>query len=397
MSLTTAPRRRPLVRGVAAGLVVAASGLFGAPAVSAAEDQRTVISLDPPDVGIILIPQENGELGWFAADEEHPAAAALARATELVPPEVATALAAQGGFSPQSHGVEGAVDVTYGGTLVVTLPALVDASNAEWTLELEPPDMDDPPKTFQSDAPLPADLLAVTPLGGNQFSIALPAAVAPYGDEAVLTVDRLGTTQAGTEVVIPLFYFLEFTALPPDSVSLQPTLGLFAHAVCSVSAEESCPAPTVAAGDPLDLVVPPSSLLTTFGYGQLDTAIFALESLSDEGPWESYDSETDPGLVTVHGPSSATLNVPAGAPAGPYYGLVVEGDPATGFATTFFEFEVPETPVNPGLHSDTGWVEEVREVSPASTAAVAGGALLLVGGLVTAVAVRPGRRPPLGG
>lgn len=397
MSLTTAPRRRPLVRGVAAGLVVAASGLLGAPAVSAAEEERTVIPLDPPDVGIILIPQENGELGWFAADEEHPAAAALAQATELVPPEVATALAAQGGFSTQSHGVQGAVDVTYGGTLVVTLPAPVDASNAEWTLELEPPDMDDPPKAFQSDAPLPADLLAVTPLGGNQFSIALPAAVAPYGDEAVLTVDRLGTTQAGAEVVIPLFYFLEFTALPPDSVSLAPTLGLFSHAVCSISADESCPAPTVAAGDPLDLVVPPSSLLTTFGYGQLDTAVFALESMSEEGPWESYDSETHPDLVTVRGPSSATLTVPADAPASPYFGMVVEGDPTTGFATTFFEFEIPETPVNPGLRSDTGWVEEVREVSPASTAAVAGGALLLVGGLVTAAAVRPGRRPPLGG
>lgn len=397
MSLGSAPRRRTLLRGAAVGAVVLTSGLLGVPAVSAAEDDRTVITLDPPDVGVLLIPQENGEMGWLAAGEDNPAAAAMAEATGLVPEEVAGALAAQGGSSTQSHGEEGAVDVTYGGTLVVTLPALVDASNAEWTLDLEPPDADDPPKTYQSDAPLPADLLLVTPLGGNEFSIALPAATPPYGDGAILTVDRMETTQAGTVLASPLFYFLEFTSLPPDTVSLTPSVGIFAHAVCSITAEEACPGPSVAAGEPIDLEVPPTSLLTTFGYGQLDTAVFALESASEEGPWESYDSETEPSLVTVHGPSAATMNVPAEAPSGPYYGMVVEGDPTTGFATTFFEFEVPEVAVNPGLHSDTGWVEEVREVSPGSTAAVAGGALLLVSGLVGVAAVRPVRRPPLGG
>lgn len=404
MSLTAAPRRRSLVRGAAVGAVAVASGLLGAPAVSAAEDARPVIPLDPPDAGIFLLAKENGGMyGWSAeASEDAPAAAALAQAAEIMPPEVASALGVRGNFSSQSHRTEGAVDVTHGGTLVVRLPAVVDASNAEFTLELAPPDEDDPPKTYESDAPLAADQLSVTPLPGNEYSITLPAAVPPYGPEAILTVDRLVSTHAGTEVVMPLWYFLEFTASPPSAVTVEPTVGVYAHAVCSIHAHEACPGPTVHPGDGIGLTVPSSSLLKTFGYGRLDSAIFALESVSEEEEeLTSYDSETHPDLVTVHGPSSARVNVPAGATPGPFYGVVVEGDPGAGFAVTFFEFEVEAeveaVPVNPGLHSDTGWVEEVREVSPGSTAAVAGGALLLVGGLVTAVAVRPGRRPPLGG
>ena len=401
MSLSCAPRCRTLARAVAVGAVVVASGLVGVPAASAAPDDRPVIELDPPDVGLFLIPQENGEMGWFAAADEEEAlsTAAMVQAAETVPPEVASALSAQSGLSTESHDVEGAVDVTYGGTLVVRLPAIVDATDAEFTLELAPPDDDDPPKSFESDAPLTADLLPDTPLGDNEFSIALPAAVAPYGPEAILTVDRLASTQPGAEMVIPLFYFLEFTASPPSSVSLEPTLGVFADAVCSITEYDLCAGPSVPAGGPLDLVVPPSSMLRTFGYGRLDSAFFAVGSVSEEGPQKSYDSETHPRLVTAHGPSSATLRLPDGAPAGPFYGMVVEGDPTTGFAVTSFQFDVPEeeAAVNPGLHSDTGWVEEVREASPGSTAAVAGGALLLVGGLVTVAAVRPGRRPPLGG
>ena len=147
----------------------------------------------------------------------------------------------------------------------------------------------------------------------------------------------------------------------------------------------------------MDLAVPADSLLGGLGFGQLDQAVYALESLSDEEDYQSFDSETDPDLVTVHGPAAATLVVPAEARPGPWYGLVIEGDPATGLAVTSFQLDVAAVPVNPGLYSDTGWVEEVRDgVAPGSTAAVAGGALLLVGGLVAVVAVRPGRRPPLG-
>jgi hypothetical protein len=54
-------------------------------------------------------------------------------------------------------------------------------------------------------------------------------------------------------------------------------------------------------------------------------------------------------------------------------------------------------PVNPGLHSDTGWVEDVREASAGSTKVVAGTAMLVVAGLITVVAVAPRRRPPAEG
>ncbi len=50
-------------------------------------------------------------------------------------------------------------------------------------------------------------------------------------------------------------------------------------------------------------------------------------------------------------------------------------------------------PATAGLPADDGWIEDVRAVSAESTAAVAGGVVLLVGGAITAVAVRPRRDP----
>ena len=398
MSLTTAARRRPLVRGLAAGLVVAACGLLGAPAAAAAEDGRPVISLDPPDVEVFLIPEENGDmLAWsetLAADA--PAAAALAEAAAAMPPEVVSALGARAQAGMEGQATEGAVATEYGGTVELQLPDVVDASAVRFTLDVLPPDPDDLPRRYRS--PVGSDQpLTVAPLGGNEFGVTLPAAAAGYGPEALLTVDRLTMADTGAELLFPLTYFLEFTGPGVSTVPLAPTVGLFSNATCSIEAWESCPGPTVRAGKPVDLVIPPDSLLRTFGFAQLDTAFYGLDSMSDEEPYQSFDSQTNPDLVNVHGPSAATLRVPADARPATYMGYVVQGGPSAGVAVTSFELDVAAVPVNPGLYSDTGWVEEVREVSPASTAAVAGGAFLLVGGLVTVVAVRPGRRPPLGG
>ena len=63
-------------------------------------------------------------------------------------------------------------------------------------------------------------------------------------------------------------------------------------------------------------------------------------------------------------------------------------DAATGLAAV---------PVTAALPADDGWIEDVRAASADSTAAVAGGAVLLVGGAITAVAVRPRRNPPVQG
>jgi hypothetical protein len=103
------------------------------------------------------------------------------------------------------------------------------------------------------------------------------------------------------------------------------------------------------------------------------------------------------------------VNLPADMGLGTYYGLVLEGDPfSTGdYALTFFEVdvearaetqvEVAPVPLNAGLHSDTGWVEDVRQASAGSTKTVAGIAMLVVAGLITVVAAAPRRRPPAEG
>ena len=402
MSLTTAPRCRKLVRTAGVGLVVAASTLLGAPAASAAEDERPAVALDPPDAFVFLLPEQGGGevLDWTeemaAAGGDGAAAAALAGAADL-PPEFAAAMGAEGDVTTQTDGEYGGVHVLYGGAVDLQLPAQVDASSAVFTLDVQPPDPRDLPRRYKSN-PMPSDQpLTVTSSGSNQFTLALPGEVSPYGPLATLTVDGLTDAGTGADLLVPLVYNLEFSASAPGTVLLQPVIALIARAECSVYVEESCPGPTVRAGTPVDLVVPPGSLLAALGLGQLDTAFYGLGPMDDEEPYVFYDSETNPELVTVHRPRAATLHVPADARPGPYVGTVLTVDPEVGVAMTFFEIDVEGVPVNPGLHSDTGWVDEVREVSPGSTAALAGGALLLVGGLVTAVAVRPARRPPLGG
>jgi hypothetical protein len=412
MSLTAGPRCRPFVRGAVVGAVVLASGLLGAPAASAAEDERPVISLDPPDVVAFLVPHENAtqyggfEVGAASPDgstaEPADPAETLEQIAPLLPDEVAGALGVDDAVgAAAASDLEGAVDVAYGGTVALRLPAEIDASAAEFTLELVAADSSDPSFYLEDDSTVPGHELVVAPPVGNEFVVTLPAAaVGTYGPEAYLTVDGLTSADPGVAFVEPLEYWLDFTGPAPASVPLEPVLGVWADAVCSFGAYEDCTAATVRAGSPVDVVVPPTSLLTSFGYGRLDRAFLGLDSLDDVEPWQSFDSVSNPELLTVHGPSSATLTVPAAARPAPYGGFIFESGPAGGLAFTSFELEVEgveAVPVNAGLHSDTGWVEEVRDGSSGSTAAVAGGALLLVGGLVALVAVRPARRPPLGG
>jgi hypothetical protein len=191
-------------------------------------------------------------------------------------------------------------------------------------------------------------------------------------------------------------------------------VGLFTAASCPVSDAASCPGPDVTVGESFDLVVPPSSLLRTLDVGNLDTAEVAL--LRDDEDWESvegYSSYDDPDLVTRRDGRRASVNLPADMGVGTYLGAVVEGDPfaAGGYALTAFEVEVEveveveadseadgaPVPLNPGLHSDTGWVEDVRDASAGSTKVVAGTAMLVVAGLITLVAAAPRRRPPAEG
>jgi hypothetical protein len=385
---------RLLCRAGTAALLAGGTALVGAPA-AAADEAPPVVALDPPDAAMFLIPTENvSGLAGAASTGTDDAAAALAQAAALAPPEIAETFGAEG-VTVASHSGNGEVDVEYGGTVVVRLPALVDASAAEVSLDVfDAADEDAEPRTYSTD-PAAVDPLVVADLGGNEFEVTLPADDGTHGPAAVLTFDGLAGTDPGLTEVFPLEYYLEFIGTGVGTVTLEPGVGLFMAASCAVGATDPCPATQVRAGESFDLTVPPSSLLRTLDVGRLDTAEVAL--LNDDEDWESveeYYSGDDPSLITRQDDWSASVNLPAGMGGGTYYGFVMLGDPFTtgGYAMTSFELDVAA--VNAGLHSDTGWVEDVREASADSTKAVAGISMLVVAGLITGVAVAPRRRPP---
>jgi hypothetical protein len=391
------PRRssvRLSCRTGAAALVAGAAVLLGAPSAAAAEDPTPVVSLDPPDAGMFLVPVENYadlfEAG-VASTEDGPVAAAA-----LAPPEIAATFGAESVVGT-AHSGTGEVDVQYGGTVVVRLPALVDASAAVVSLGVLAEDPEADPHVYSTD-PAAVDPLAVADLGGNEFAVTLPADDGVHGPEAFLTFDGLAGTDPGIADVYPLDYHLAFTGTGTSTVTLEPSVGLFSAASCAIG-DSTCPGTEVQAGASFDLTVPASSLLRTLDFGRLDTAQLGLVREDDD--WETaeeYDSAENAGLLTRHDASSATVNLPADMGLGRYYGAVVEGDPFDGgYAMTAFEIDVAPVPLNAGLHSDTGWVEDVREASAGSTKAVAGIAMLVVAGLITVVAVAPRRRPPAGG
>jgi hypothetical protein len=250
---------------------------------------------------------------------------------------------------------------------------------------------------FSTDPGDPADQLTVDDLGGNELAVRLPADTGTYGPEALLLVDGLTGTDPGASTVVPLFYYLQFTGVGAGTVTVEPTAGLIADADCSVESQELCPGTPVTAGGSFDLTVPPTSLLRSVGFGRLDTA--GLEIFAEDEESEEYYSSEDEGLLTRHDASRATVNLPEEISTGTFYGLTWEGDPLDGggFAITTFTVDVQPVAVNAGLHSDTGWVEDVRQASAGSTKAAAGITMLVVAGLITVVAVAPRRRPPAEG
>jgi hypothetical protein len=402
-----------MCRAGAAALVAAGAALGGAPSAAAAEDETPVVSLDPPDAQVFLVPTENfADLAAAPTPTGGDGAwPGLAEAAALAPPEIAETFGAES-VTVASHSGEGEIDVQHGGTVVVRLPALVDASGVEVSLEVYADSEEIGDSRVYSTDPAVGEPLGVVDHGGNELEVTLPADDGTYGPAAFLTFDGLTGTDPAITEVYPLGYFLGFTGDATATVTLEPTAGLFTVASCPVSDAASCPGPDVTVGESFDLVVPPSSLLRTLDFGDLDTAEVAL--LRDDENWESvegYSSYDDPDLLTRRDGGSASVNLPADMSVGTYLGAVVEGDPfgAGGYALTSFEVEVeveaaveaeadvPAIPLNPGLHSDTGWVEDVREASAGSTKVVAGTAMLVVAGLITLVAAAPRRRPPAEG
>ena len=390
---------QPLCRAAVAVLLTGGVAVLGAPAAAAAEDDTPVVSLDPPDAELFLIATENyanlfGGPGAASTDGADDASAAFAAAAALAPPEIAETLGAES-VTVASHNGNGEIDVEYGGTVTVRLPALVDASASEVRLELyDPADPEAEPRVYSTD-PAAVDPLTVVDLGGNEFEVTLPADDATFGPEAYLTFDDLTGTDAAISNVYPLDYYLEFTGTGVSAVTLEPSVGLFTAASCSVS-DYSCPSTDVQAGRSFDFDVPPSSLLRTLGLAQMETAeVFLVSEESDA--YEEYYSDSDDELMTRHDAYSATFNLPADMAGGLYFGAVIQGDPFSGSGYVMTGFEVDVEAINAGLRSDTGWVEDVREGAAGSTKAVAGTAMLVVAGLITVVAVAPRRRPPAEG
>jgi hypothetical protein len=389
-----------LRRAAAAALVVGSAALVGAPAAAAAEE-APVVSLEPPDAEMFLVPTENyaGVFGDSAAAStgREDDSLAPAEVAALAPPAVAEALGAES-VTVASHSGYGEVDVEYGGTVVVRLPALVDATESEVHLQVLT-DLDEEGHVHSTD-PAAGDPLTVADLGGNELAVTLPADDGVHGPEAVLVVDGLAGTDPAITAVYPLAYYLEFTGSGTGTVTLEPAVGLFSGASCSIGANRACDSTEVRAGESFDLVVPPSSLLRTLEFGRLDTAEVGLvRDDRDREPADEFWSGDDPDLLTRRDTYATSVNLPGDAELGRYFGVVVEGDPFStgGFAVSAFQVDVTAVPLNAGLHSDTGWVEDVREASAGSTKAVAGIAMLVVAGLITVVAAAPRRRPPAGG
>jgi hypothetical protein len=451
MELRRSSSVRLLCRAGAAALLAGAACLAGAPAAGAAED-TPVVALDPPDATILLVPVENLAglaeadplgAGSAAADGAGDASAALAGLAALAPPpELAEALgvedpvaaslaggplagaaaapadasadassadagvAALGDTGILSHTGGGEVDVELGGTLTLRLPPVVQPGDLLADLVVfDDADPEAEPRVFSTDPGDPADQLTVDDLGGNELAVRLPADTGTYGPEALLVVDGLTGTDPQASMVAPLLYYLQFTGSGTGTATVEPSAGVIADVSCPVESEEPCPGTPVTAGGSFDLTVPPTSLLRSFGFGRLDTAGVELYA-EDEDSVENYSSE-DEGLLTRHDASRATVNVPEDISTGTFYGFTWEGDPldAGGFAVTTFTVDVQPVAepvaepvaVNAGLHSDTGWVEDVREASAGSTKAAAGITMLVVAGLITVVAVAPRRRPPAEG
>jgi hypothetical protein len=386
---------RPVARLGALATVVGVLTLLGGPAANAAPS--VTIPLVPDDVMVVPYPVENfGPLTLASLDSDT--------------------------YAP--------VDVQWSGTVVLQLPSTIDGSAMSVTLGLAPTDEDPPTLEYSTDN-LPPDL-TVTPLGGGQYSVALPADDTINGPYGYLTFDNLSSTVPGVDVMAA-DYLLQFGNTGPVTQNLTPDT----FAVGVVSCAPSCPVPAVTAGQQFALTVPPSSLLRQLGLGSFAERYVTLEPISDPEPivldgssdlsglgaavaaagrpgsprlsplQEAKAAMADavgipergavplPGGPHVLGaatPYAATLTVPASVKAGNYALSVVEAGASGGGSMTMLELEVKAPqPVNPGLRSDTGWVEPTASGPNGASLVALGGGLLLVAGLGT-VTVLQGRR-----
>ena len=366
MSVLRVPHRRGTAARVAVvSLAVLASSALGLPSAAAAP--ATVIPLAPPEVAVLLYPVENtGPLTTDTMAEEPP----------LTP-----------------------VPVEWTGGLGVQIPAPMDGSAMEVTLDLMETEDGPPTHTLST-----ADL-ALTDLGGGRFGVTFPVDDLVNGPVGMLTFTGITSTEPGVESMDVLGYELEFTGTGVSVPELAPQMLVLGQVPCPLTSGTRCPAIPVDAGAAFGITVPPTSLLRLLGLGTLDGMALALERLDPDGYPNGSDPivlTDDPSLVTVTDPYNATVTVPASTPGGAYGLTLVQTTGTAGsISVTFGELNVsgkyasPQI-VNAGLHSDTGWGEVADAVDPTSPLVAAGSGMLVLAAGVAAAALRPRRRSATG-
>ncbi len=379
------------------------ASLVGAPSAAAAPE--LTIPLDPPELMVYLAPVEN-EGAFDPAD-------------------------------PDSAVEWDEVAVEWGGSAVVQVPAEVDASAMEVVLDLAPSLDADPTRTYSSTSAAPDDL-AVTPLGGGQYSVALPADDLANGPFGYLTFGGLAPVAGGNVEILPLTYTLEFTGTGVSVRSLTTQLVAMGAASCPMSSGERCPAYPVTAGSSFALTVPAGSPLRALGLGSLTSLQAVLMPVDGDGiptdeepidltaaaaqaaatphgdgvpqvlgglagaaagPGSEGAVPTVAAAVTATGPYNALVALPADLRPGQYSLSLLEGSTAA-VSVIGVELDVPAAPAvpqaasNAGLRSDTGWTEPPADGAggPSSALVALGAGMLLAAGVCTAVVLRSGRK-----
>ena len=400
MSSRARPRSaRAAVTGVAAGLLL----LAWAPAAAAAPG--LVIPLDPPDVLVLFLPTEN-----------------IGDPANLDDPN----------WEPTP------VPIQWGGSVDVRVPGGFDATDATFELAVGDVDDEEPTRTYSTENPAPDDL-AVTPQGGGHYEVTMPADDGVSGSVGLLSVDGLVTSSGEDVGAMPLSYFLQFDAAAVATQNLEPQFLAVSGASCPWSSPGDCTPYSVAAGQQIELDVPPGSRLRDLGLGTLadaeavlvqegsggvdeepsvdqSAALLALAAAKVESPSLASGllagaeqlnapagsvggvlapaaasampvTELPPGTLKVAvdpiAPYRAMLTIPATAPAGLHTLMISEGSPATGaYSMTMLTLEIPAAPKpNAGLHSATDWNEPVV---PGSSPEGSTGLVLLGGGMLLA-------------
>lgn len=305
---------------------------------------------------------------------------------------------------PTSGTVEPVV-VQYGETLTVDLVEQLDPANAVVTIEFpDGPDAGTAPDKAYSTAAGATDPLVVTPVGDNDLEIVLPADDTVNGPLATLSIAPVETV-LGPEFALvdqAIVYELDLSAPAPTATVLLPELVALAGVPCALTSGTPCPV-AVTAGTNLVLDLTAESVLRDLGLTDLTGVQVALQDVDDP------NAAPVPLAVAVDA-SVATAALPADLAAGSY-GLLLGSPTMSGLSIVIAELDVaaaapvaapalaaPPTQAvtgNAGLHSNTGVMAPAAEET--GSAALAGGAGLLLLAGAGGVAVARTRRRPVAG